>query len=369
MFNKKNQSTQGREIQQVERPETETDLRQRKDRIGRYFKKYLKKFIFDEFSESYMEKAGIREIMKGVPIPLRKQDLAEFAGGSGLKALHLAENMAWVMGSDPQFAYTKDYVHFLNKLFGPKACEGLLKEGRDAAERGDYDNACIHFRACLCLNPTYLHAMYSYARVCRAMYLESDNEEYIGRFKAEAMDYFELTTEMHPKFAEAYYFLGYAYLNMGLYIKAELTWNEFLKKSNHAKDRKEIRERLRQLDGPIKIEHGYNAVLAGRYEEGIDRLEPFLNTQFKTWWPLSYYLGVSYIRTGNKRDAVTSFKRVLTMNASHVETMQELAAIYAADNDKDNEKKYRTKIDLILGNHKMKEEEANVEKFEEREES
>ena len=331
----------------VVRPAEETDIKMRPDRIGRYFKKYMDRFVFMEFSREYMQKAGILEIMEGVPIPLRKEDLENFKGGEGLKATHIGENMAWVMGADPHFKYTVKYVEFLSKLFNYKIYEGMMKEGRDAAENKDYDNAAIHFRAALCMKPDYLHAMYSYARSCREIYLESNNEQKIGRFKAESMEFFELTTELHPRFAQAYYYLGYAYLNMGLYVKAELAWQDFLQRSKNGKDKKEIRERLKQLESPIRIEKGCNEVLRGNNQEGIQILEPYLKTDFKTWWPLSYYLGVAYISLGRQVDAVTSFKRVLGINGSHLETMKELVAIYAKDGDKENEQKYKKKIALI----------------------
>lgn len=331
----------------VIRDPSESDIQLREDRIGRYFKKYLNKFVFDEFSPQFMEKSKAGDLMKGVPIPLRKKDLKAFAGGEGLPMLVIAENMTWVMGCDPHFKHTKDYVAILSKLYNYKLYEGMMKEGRDAAERGAMDDACIHFRAALCMKPDYLHAMYSYARACRAMYLDSRNEEYVGRFKAEALDYFELLTETHPRFAQGFYYLGYAYLNMGLYIKADLTWREFLKFSRNGKDKKEIRTRLEQLQGPVQIEQGYNDVMSGRYEEGKARLEPFLKSQFNSWWPLHYYLGVAYEMTGKKSQAVASFKKVLTMNASHIETMNELVAIYDQEGDKENKRKYEKKIELI----------------------
>lgn len=337
-------------MQKVQRPASEMDIKVRKDRIGRYFKGYLNQFVFDEFSSSYLTKAGVSDIMRGVPIPLREEDLAAFAGGSGIPGLHIVENMTWVMGADPHFEYTSRYAAFLDRLYGKKIYEGMMKKGRDAAENEDYDQACIFFRASLCMDPGYLHSMYSYARVCRSMYLGSDEEEYIGRFKAESLDYFELLTETHPRFAEAYYYLGYAYLNMGLYIKADIAWRSFLEKSNHGKDKREIKERLTQLAGPIEIEHGYNAVLAGRYGEGIARLEPFVKSKFNTWWPLFYYLGVCYERTGRKGEAITSFKKALSINASHMESMEELVKIYGQERDLVNEKKYRNKIELLKGN-------------------
>lgn len=331
----------------VVRPREESDIQLREDRIGKYFRKYLNRFIFVEFSEDFMRKSKAGDLMRGVPIPLRKKEVKEFAGGDGIPMLVIAENMAWVMGCDPHFKHTKDYVAILSKLYNYKLYEGMLKEGRDAAERGDMDNACIHFRASLCMRYDYLHGMYSYARACRAMYLNSSNEEYVGRFKAEALDWFELLTETHPRFAQGYYYLGYAYLNMGLYAKADISWKNFIRFSRNGKDKKEIRNRINQIQEPLKIEEGYNHVMAGRYEKGTALLEPFLSSRFNDWWPLHYYLGVAYEMTDKRSKAVSEFKKALQLNGSHLETMKELLLIYEDEGDKENIKKYSEKIKMI----------------------
>ena len=276
----------------AEIPPEELDLKLREDRIGRYFQKYLNKFIFAEFSEEFLAGFKAAAIMRGVPVPLRKEDIKEFDGGNGLSMLHIAENMAWVMGCDPHFKYTQNYADCLMDLFGGKITEGLLKEGRDAAEMEDYDNACIHFRACLCLQPDYMHGMYSYARACSKMYAQSNNKEFVGRMKAEALDFYEMTTILHPRHANSYYFLGYAYMNMGYYIKAKLAWGDFMRMSNNNKDRKEIRQRLEQIEKAVEVEEGYNDILAGRNEDGLKKLEPFLKDDYASWWPLHYYIGI-----------------------------------------------------------------------------
>ena len=331
----------------VIRPREESDIQLREDRIGRYFKKYLNKFVFVEFSDEFMARSKAGDVMRGVPVPLRRKEVKSFAGGDGVSMMVIAENMAWVMGCDPHFKYTKDYVKILDKLFGHKLFESLMKEGRDAAERGEMDNACVHFRASLCIQYDYLHSMYSYARACRVMYENSRNEEYIGRFKAEALDWFELLTETHPRFAMGYYYLGYSYLNIGLYKKAVLAWESFLKFTHNKKDRKEIQKRIEQLQDPVRIESGCLEVTSGRYENGVEILEPYLQTQFKDWWPLHYYLGMGYQQTGRTPDAVAEFKKVLMINGSHLETMRELLAIYESQDDKQNIRKYSEKIRLI----------------------
>lgn len=333
--------------QSVDVPIEELDLKLREDRIGKYFKKYLNKFVFAEFSEDFLKNFKSAEIMRGVPVPLRKQDIKEFNGGDGLSMMHIAENMVWVMGCDPHFKYTQSYCDCLDDIFGKKILDSLLKEGRDAAEAADYDNACVHFRAILCMQPDYIHAMYSYARVCTKMYENSRNTEYIGRMKAEALDFYELMVAIHPRHAQSYYYLGYAYANMGYYIKARLAWADFMRFSKNGKDKKEIRQRMEQLAKPALIEEGCNDVLAGRFGDAIKKLEPFLQDKFESWWPLHYYLGVAYERTGRTEEAKERLIQTLKMNGSHLETMEELYAIYTAEQDEHNANKYRKKMDII----------------------
>lgn len=332
----------------------------RPDKIGKYFKKYLTKFVFVEFSDEFLRGTKVESFMRGVPVPLRHKDVKEFAGGGGLTPNHLAENIAWVLGCDPHFRYNDAYVQYLLTMFNKKIVEAMLKLGRDAAEQEDYDNACIHFRACLCIDPKYLHAMYSYAKVLRNMYEKSNNPEYTGRFKAESMDYFELLTEIHPRFAQAYYYLGYAYLNIGLYAKAQAAWKTFTRHSQNPKDRREIQSRLKQIEEPVRIEKGYTEIMAGRYENGVDILEPFLDKQFKDWWPLHYYLGVGYERLGRRGEAVGRFKQALALNGSHLDTMEELFKIYSAQGDKENAQKYEGKIKLIRA--ELEKEQQELEK-------
>ncbi len=337
----------------ITRPANQTELKKRPDRVGQYLKKHLDNFVFDQFSDAYIKKAGSAakigsiEYMKGIPIPLRKEDIEKFHSDEGLSVLVIAENMAWVVGIDPKFKYADEYLRYMVQNFGTKVDEYLSKEAKDAGEKEDYEDSCIHFRAALCVKPYYMDAMYGYARCCRKMYENSNNEKYTGNFKAEAFDYFELTTEIHPKFAQSYYYLGYMYLNMGLYAKAKLTWDEFLKRTKINKDKNEIKKRIKQIAEPLEVEEGYTHVMAGRWNEGIEMLEPYLETSYADWWPLSYYLGVAYAKTGRKKDAVTNFESVMKMNPSHIETMHELADIYAADGIKDKAKKYREKAALI----------------------
>ena len=57
---------------------------------------------------------------------------------------------------------------------------------------------------------------------------DSEDDEEIGNFKAESMEYFEKMTLVHPEVPAGHYYLGFAYINMGLSTKAKIAWEEFL---------------------------------------------------------------------------------------------------------------------------------------------
>lgn len=319
----------------------------REDRIRKYLEKYAKHFVFDTFSPGYLQRSEKFAFMEGVPIPLRKEDLQGFKQMEGLEIRTIAENMAWIMGCNPEFPYNAQYIEFMVTNYNRKAAEGLMKEGRDEAEKGLFDAAAVHLRAALLMEPANFHMIYTYARICREQYLKSNNPEVVGRYKAESIDYFELLTEVKPDFANGYYYLGFAYLNMGLYIKAHKTWELYLEHAKNRKDRKEIKEKMAALQTPMEIEAGCNHVMAGRWQQGAELLEPYLNTPYKDWWPLSYYLGVVYERTGRDAPALKSWQNVLKNNPSHLETMEELVKLCRKMGDKEGETKYRKKLMLI----------------------
>lgn len=328
-----------------------------KDRIGRYLKKYLKDFLFSELSIEYLAKTGMAGILSGIPVPFQREDT-----NGNLSIAKIGQNMLFVIGCDPKFRYVREYIESIRMVATENTAKLLLEQGRKFAKDGKFDFACIYFRAVCFIFEKNPDAMFEYALVCRAMYLAEDSEEYIGRFKAEALDYLELTTMAAPERSEPYFYLGYGYLNMGLYKKAELAWNEFMKlsgsdashecisgmtESDMCKMRCEINERLKELVQPIKIEEGCNLIASGRYDEGLNILEHFIDSDFKGWWPMHYYIGIAYEMTGRLDRAVCSFKSALCLNAGHIESMQELVKIYERMGDKENYIKYMQKIDIV----------------------
>lgn len=310
-------------------------------RLDGYFKDRVKDMAFVELALG-----ALGGLLDGVPVPLDAKDVRDSAE-KGLDAGRIAKNMVKVIGCDPSFPYAHSYVGFIRTAFDEKLISMICSDGLGALVDGKAKDACVFFRAALVLDPKSADAMYGYARACRDVYADSEDDTEIGNFKAESIEYFEKLTMEHPEVAEGHYYLGYGYMNMGLYVKAEIAFRDFLERSPEGEEATEVRERLAQLRDPVAIEKGCNEVIAGRYENGIEALEKYLGTGAKTWWPLHYYLGVAYMMTGDDDQAIERFRNVLRLNASHIESMEELAGIYSRLGEKELEEKYRRKAALV----------------------
>ena len=332
---------------------------QEKDRISQYLTPHLSEMIFDELSGGYLERAGIKDIMTGVPVPIRKTEL------ESISTLSIARNMAFVIGCDPTFQYKENYIAYILRAFDKRFAEGLIADGVEGAARNDFEYACIQFRAAMQIDPDNANAYYCYGRACKDAYEAGEEEELVGRFKAESLEAFEIATLKNPQLAEAFYFLGYGYVNLGLYIKAKLTWEDFMKLSADEELKKEIAQRLEQLEQPVEIEKGYNMVLAGKYEEGIEALSAYTEGQYADWWPLWYYLGAAYAALERDDEAVASFLQVLRFSPSNAEAMEELVKLYEKLGDEEKAAKYRTKLEIVSENAKKDREVAELSRKEE----
>ncbi len=314
--------------------------------------------VFGELSDSFLKVMGGYEILKGIPVPITEG----VNGQIPVRGIFL--DMAKVIGGDSQFVYAEKYLTYMKAAAGDDAEAILVSEGAKAADEERYEDACKLLRTALLIDPKSQAALYLYARACKACYeTEDKDEDYVATFKAESMESFELLTMVHPEFAMGYYFLGYAYLNLGLYTKAKLTWDDFMKYSSGAGEddagmdddqledlRHEISDMLLDLEEPVKIEKGCNQIMAGDFVGGRDTLSQFKEGRYETWWPLWYYLGVAEASLGNGQAAIDDYKKVLTLSPSNIDVMEELVEIYEAVGDSAGANKYRNKIQIVKNN-------------------
>ena len=337
---------------------------EKKDRISAYLTPLNSEMLFGELSNDFLHMMGGQEILSGIPVPISEGENGQIAVRS------IVLDMAKVIGADPDFLYADKYMTYIKAVAGDQAEPMLVSEGAKLADEGRFEESCMLLRTALAIEPKSRAALYLYGRACKACYEtasededQSKGEAYIAAFKAESMDIFEVLTMMHPDFAMGYYFLGYAYLNLGLYLKTKLTWDDFLKYSSSADDngsglddnqledlRREIQGMLLDLEDPVAIEKGCNQIMQGDFLGGRDTLSKFKEGRYENWWPLWYYLGVAEASLGNLDVAIADLKKVLTLSPSNTDVMDELAQLYEAAGDTVNAAKYRNKINIVQNN-------------------
>lgn len=97
-------------------------------------------------------------------------------------------------------------------------------------------------------------------------------------------------------------------------------------------------------------------MINGHWKEGLEILEAYKDEEIaQSWWPLSYYLGVGYSRTGRYDEALRSLKKALYEYPSGAEIMAELVIVYNALGDEVNAEKYKKKIEVVRRNAKREE--------------
>ena len=126
----------------------------RSDKISEYLVARLSDYVFDEFSDAYLEKAGLQNVLKGVPIPFRKDQLAE----PTTSAVKIASNMAFVIGCDRDFKYKENYLAFIFRTFSKDFAIPLVNEGIEVGDQGDHELACVYFRAAMEIDPDLILA-------------------------------------------------------------------------------------------------------------------------------------------------------------------------------------------------------------------
>ncbi|MGP1569560.1 MAG: hypothetical protein ACTTH0_01335 [Eubacteriales bacterium] len=316
-----------------------------KDRLRKHLMKYMDDFVFLNVSDEILEKEELREIMQSIPLPIQKEKIKK---EQDIKGEEIMKNLVFVLGIDSKFPYKKQYIEFLLGVYQDKIFTALLDLALTYLSK-PWIEACAIYRVVLLLKPDDMYALYGYARVCREIYLaEEENEEIIGDFKAEAFECFEKLTLLYPEFSDAYFFLAYGYLNMGLYVKASLTFKKFVEIATDEENKKEALERISQIETPVKIEIACNDILAGRFQEGKRQLMLYAQGKYLEWWPLHYHMGIANAGLSLFEEAIANFKQVLLLSPSNIQAMVELIKLYRIVGNRQMEKKYARKIDFIM---------------------
>lgn len=266
---------------------------------------------------------------EGIPLPVRLHEIVGDIKDHNLEhfsSITLVEGMIRMLGIDSETPHRQIYLDAL-KAYQPDILDVILAKGMAAASEEAYDEAMLLFRTAIQLEPGHKDALYNYGRSLADLSQKHEGTRLETALIDEAIEVFETLAELDPNLAESLYQLGFLYANKKAYIRAADCWQRALALELTDDQEMEIRTLLIQLEDKRIYEEGYQAVLKGYNQDGLELLSS-LEEKYPEWWNLFFFIGLAYKGQEQYEDAASAFLRVEQLHPGHPETQNELAICY-----------------------------------------
>ncbi|SET50703.1 Tetratricopeptide repeat-containing protein [Natronincola peptidivorans] len=270
----------------------------------------------------------------GLDMPIMIEELAESIKKKEVNEVitigSIIRGIIYLLGIDSKFKHKKEYIEFLYKA-NPKIEEYILFQGLQALEVNNLIKGIIYFKCLLLINPKNTNALINYGTTV----LQYRDKELITmkktytKFTKEARDKLEELLLIKKDEPLAYYYLGFIYKDSKQFIKAKLHWEKAIEHGIEEKYKEHLQALLIEVEDMVQYEKGYEAVLAGRPQEGLPLLEE-LKKRYEEWWNLLFFIGLAHRQLGAFHVALQYFKRVLELKENQVDSIVELGLCYGA---------------------------------------
>ncbi len=273
------------------------------------------------------------KIGSDVPLPLIVDELiSEIKEGTAkdeVKVSSIINGMIYIIGADPEFTYYQQYKKILYD-YDEKIEDYISYIGLKKINEGAFEEGIVWLRALYHINAQNLMGKYNYALALeeKARRLLSVNNKMGSIFLNSSTNVFEEIINEAPSFDLAYYKLGYHYKNSQQYVKSSLMWERYMQLGKDTEMLEEVRESLELIQDDIIYEEGYNLVLSGNPNAGLEKLLP-LKEKYVDWWNLFFMIGLGYRQLGMYIEAIHEFETVLDFVPEQVDALNELGLCQA----------------------------------------
>jgi len=302
--------------------------------IEEYFEEKTDNIYFIQLKEEANPQLSDLKFNTNIPLPLIVSNLLkEIQDGKAVEELNLkyiVEGIIYTLGVEPDFKHRKEYLNLLysydSNIEGYILAEGIKRINDNIIEEG-----MVYLRALISMDTENIRGLYSYGLALEGKAIDYYNKNEINDgnvFFKESTKQFEIILDIDPSFDLAYYKLGYHYRNTKQFKKSELIWKKFINMTSQDELIKEIELQLKGIEDDVQYEEGYNLILTGKSQEGLEKLLP-LTQDNGDWWNLLFIVGLGYRQLGNYNEAIRYFHKVLILEPNQVDALNEIGLCYA----------------------------------------
>src|SRR6056297_37617 len=299
--------------------------------VARRLKEKLEEIVFIELKKDVAIPDKKALLRKNIPMPITVKKLSDRVSSGdyeNLSVKEMVEGMALLVAADPDFEHNP-YYKSLMKGIDENMDRVITGSAIELAENNRLEDAFAFFETAMILNPSNLDAAYNKAKVCEALSMETEDSELAEAWEKEAFTLMEKLTVDFEYFSMPYYHLGFHYSNKGLYKKAQLSWEHFIENSDDENKIMEVQEILIKMSDRIIFDEGYNEVLSGSFETGLEKLLSIEDVN-PSWWNLLFFIALAYRNLGKIDQAVEYFEKVIRIKPDQAESLNELGLCHSA---------------------------------------
>ncbi|PLX35081.1 MAG: hypothetical protein C0604_00510, partial [Clostridiales bacterium] len=291
----------------------------------------LEEIVFIELKKDIAIPGKKAVLRKNIPMPIQVKKLSDRVSSGdyeNLSVKEMVEGMVVLIAADPAFEHNPYYASLM-KGIDENMDRVITGSAIELAENNRLEDAFAFFETATVLNPSNLDAAYNKAKVCEALSRETADRELAKAWEKEAFSLMEKLTVDFEDFSMPYYHLGFHYSNSGLYKKAQLSWEHFIENSDDENKIMEVQEMLIKISDRIIFDEGYNEVLSGAFETGLEKLLSIEEVN-PSWWNLLFFIALAYRNLGRMDQAVEYFEKVIRIKPDQAESLNELGLCHSA---------------------------------------
>lgn len=271
------------------------------------------------------KKTYVNEIELPVPVKLDNlvNDIKKQEEYDGITIKNIIDGIIYILGSDDSFKYKSEYLEIL-KMFDDNYEAFIIYNVNNFFE-DNIEDGIVYAKCLVNLNENEKNC-FVYANILEknAVYLSDKKLNYESAgFMKEAKKYYEKCLDYNDKFTLGYYKLGYYYKSEQKYCRAKLYWDKLIEYDDDQIRIQEIRNELELLKPYIDYENGYNYVLKGEAQRGLDLLLPLVEKN-SGWWNLLFFVGLAFRILKEYTIAEKYFENVIKIQPDQLDSVNEL---------------------------------------------